>query len=104
MSPPGGTTTSSRVADQSTFEENIETGLEGLLLGSKKMDPSFDTTYTLGKKLQGGSYGTVFVGVHNLSEKEYAVKVVDRRLVLDSFDVLRLGCMLYSLIISLFVI
>lgn len=79
MSPPGGTTTSSRVADQSTFEENIETGLEGLLLDSKKMDPSFDTIYTLGKKLQGGSYGTVFVGVHNLSEKEYAVKVVDRR-------------------------
>lgn len=45
------------------------------------MGPSFDIFYTLEKKLQGGSYGTVFVGVHNLSEREYAVKVVNRKYV-----------------------
>jgi len=42
------------------------------------MNPDFGTYYTLGRKLQGGSYGTVFVGVHTLSEREYAVKVVNR--------------------------
>lgn len=60
------------------MSDNITKGLEGLLLGSK-MGPTFDTFYKLGKKLQGGSYGTVFVGTHKLSEKEYAVKVVDRK-------------------------
>eukprot|EP00579_Thalassiosira_antarctica_P001991 CAMPEP_0201866530 /NCGR_PEP_ID=MMETSP0902-20130614/1084_1 /ASSEMBLY_ACC=CAM_ASM_000551 /TAXON_ID=420261 /ORGANISM="Thalassiosira antarctica, Strain CCMP982" /LENGTH=748 /DNA_ID=CAMNT_0048391519 /DNA_START=56 /DNA_END=2302 /DNA_ORIENTATION=- len=58
--------------------EKLETGLEDLLLGPQ-MHPTFDVFYTLQKKLQGGSYGTVFVGVHNLNEREYAVKVVDRR-------------------------
>ena len=56
----------------------LQTGLEALLLGPD-MEQNFDVFYTLGKKLQGGSYGTVFVGVHNLSEREYAIKVVDRR-------------------------
>lgn len=41
--------------------------------------PTFDTFYTLTKKLQGGSYGTVFIGVHKLRKRDYAVKVVDRR-------------------------
>mmetsp|Transcript_9692 Transcript_9692/g.21033 ORF Transcript_9692/g.21033 Transcript_9692/m.21033 type:complete len:344 (+) Transcript_9692:150-1181(+) len=60
-----------------TMCDKLESGLEDLLLGSK-MSPTFDVFYTLGKKLQGGSYGTVFMGVHNLSEREYAIKVVDR--------------------------
>ena len=58
--------------------DSIEASMESLLLGSK-MRPGFDTLYTIGRKLQGGSYGTVYVGTHNLSQKEYAVKVVDRR-------------------------
>eukprot|EP00571_Detonula_confervacea_P007545 CAMPEP_0172318108 /NCGR_PEP_ID=MMETSP1058-20130122/33867_1 /TAXON_ID=83371 /ORGANISM="Detonula confervacea, Strain CCMP 353" /LENGTH=732 /DNA_ID=CAMNT_0013032843 /DNA_START=242 /DNA_END=2440 /DNA_ORIENTATION=+ len=64
--------------DDESINHNLETGLEDLLLGSQ-LGPTFDTFYTLKKKLQGGSYGTVFVGMHNLSEREYAVKVVDRR-------------------------
>lgn len=56
----------------------LSMGLEDMLLGSQMHPGKFDMFYSLGKKLQGGSYGTVFVGMHNLSEKEYAVKVVDR--------------------------
>ena len=41
--------------------------------------PTFDSYYTFREKLQSGSYGTVFVGVHKIRKKEYAVKVVDRR-------------------------
>ena len=39
----------------------------------------FSDLYTLGKKLQSGSYGTVFVTQHKQSGKEYAVKVIDKR-------------------------
>lgn len=69
---------SSKNNDNASISNNLATGIEDLLLGSQ-MGPTFDTFYTLKKKLQGGSYGTVYVGVHNLSEREYAVKVVDRR-------------------------
>ena len=41
--------------------------------------PTFDSFYELREKLQSGSYGTVFVGVHKLRQREYAVKQVDRR-------------------------
>ena len=57
----------------------LSMGLEDMLLGSQMHPGKFDMFYSLGEKLQGGSYGTVFAGMHNLSEKEYAVKVVDRR-------------------------
>jgi len=50
-----------------------------MILGLQMHPGRFDEFYSLGKKLQGGSYGTVFVGMHHLTEKEYAVKVVDRR-------------------------
>jgi serine/threonine protein kinase len=39
----------------------------------------FEDTYTLVKELQCGSYGTVYVGLHNVRNREYAVKVIDRR-------------------------
>ncbi|KAL7552589.1 hypothetical protein ACHAWF_015831 [Thalassiosira exigua] len=64
--------------DGNNTSDKFETSLEDLLLGPN-MHPQFDTFYSLGKKLQGGSYGTVYVGVHNLSGKEYAVKVIDRK-------------------------
>lgn len=57
--------------------ENLSAGMEDLLLGSRT-GPTFDESYTVGKKLQGGSYGTVYLGKHNLSERECAIKVVDR--------------------------
>ncbi len=41
--------------------------------------PTFDSYYALQEKLQSGSYGTVFVGLHRIRKKEYAIKVVDRR-------------------------
>lgn len=41
--------------------------------------PAFDSYYVLQEKLQSGSYGTVFVGVHKIRKQKYAVKVVDRR-------------------------
>lgn len=56
---------------------NLSAGLEDLHLGSQT-GPTFDASYTVGKKLQGGSYGTVYLGKHNLSERECAIKVVDR--------------------------
>lgn len=58
--------------------DNLSAELEDLLLGSQ-MGPTFDVFYTVGKKLQGGSYGTVYLGTHNLSGRECAIKVVDRR-------------------------
>jgi serine/threonine protein kinase len=39
---------------------------------------SFDQDYALEKKLQSGSYGTVYTTRHNASKTEYAVKVIDR--------------------------
>ena len=60
--------------------DKLENGIEDMFLGDN-MHPTFDTFYTLTKKLQGGSYGTVFIGVHKLRKREYAVKVVDRRYV-----------------------
>lgn len=60
-----------------SYNSCIEHGLEDLLLGSK-MRHDFSTFYTLQRKLMSGSYGTVYVGVHNLSGLEYAIKVVDR--------------------------
>jgi hypothetical protein len=42
-------------------------------------DTLFESKYTLRNKLQGGSYGTVYVGYHNVRKREYAVKVVHRR-------------------------
>ena len=39
----------------------------------------FEDTYTLVRELQCGSYGTVYVGLHNVRNREYAVKVIDRR-------------------------
>jgi hypothetical protein len=42
-------------------------------------DTTFESKYTLRNKLQGGSYGTVYVGYHNVRKREYAVKVVNRR-------------------------
>ena len=81
--PPKAVNNNTAINDEPTNNydarsEKLETGLEDLLLGPQ-MHPTFDVFYTLEKKLQGGSYGTVFVGVHNLNEREYAVKVVDRR-------------------------
>jgi len=40
---------------------------------------SFEDRYTLVRELQNGSYGTVYVGVHNVRNRECAVKVIDRR-------------------------
>jgi serine/threonine protein kinase len=42
-------------------------------------DTLFESKYTLRNKLQGGSYGTVYVGYHKVRKREYAVKVVNRR-------------------------
>lgn len=74
------TTSALRSNNSDGISDNIEHGLENLLLGSK-MHADFDTFYTLGRKLMSGSYGTVFVGVHNISKAEYAIKVIDRRYV-----------------------
>ncbi len=63
----------------------LENGLEELLLGSDFARNRFDHYYTLTKKLMSGSYGTVFVGVHNLTKKEFAVKVIDRRSVIRNY-------------------
>ena len=57
---------------------DIERGIAELLLVDDSR-PSFDNSYKLEKKLMSGSYGTVFVGVHNLTQREFAIKVVDRR-------------------------
>ncbi len=61
-----------------TTDDEFEQALANLLLVDKSR-PTFDTTYTLKRKLMSGSYGTVFAGLHNLSSKEFAIKVVDRR-------------------------
>jgi len=84
--PPTNTTTNIKPDPPA---QDLSAGMNHLHLGSSQVannnardnatPGNFDTYYTLKKKLQGGSYGTVFVGVNNLSEKEYAVKVVDRR-------------------------
>lgn len=86
---------------------NFESGLENLLLGpglssslslckhrrppppspaessalpSSQQQPTlFESKYTLQHKLQSGSYGTVYVGYHNVRKRQYAVKVVSRR-------------------------
>ena len=63
-----------------SMDSKFANGIEDMFLGDN-MHPTFDTFYTLTKKLQGGSYGTVFIGVHKLRKREYAVKVVDRRYV-----------------------
>ncbi len=73
--------------DDDVFDSSLfESGLSRLSLNSVKDDndvsaasTSFERRYTLGNKLQGGSYGTVYVGYHNLRGREYAIKVVDRR-------------------------
>ena len=65
-------------ANGNNTPDAFETRFEDLLLGSK-MRPAFDTFYTLGRRLQGGSYGTVFEGTHNVSGREYAIKVVNRK-------------------------
>lgn len=57
--------------------DKLQNGMEDMFLDSD--GPTFETFYTLEKKLQGGSYGQVFVAVHKLRKREYAVKVVDRR-------------------------
>mmetsp|Transcript_28789 Transcript_28789/g.45341 ORF Transcript_28789/g.45341 Transcript_28789/m.45341 type:complete len:712 (+) Transcript_28789:186-2321(+) len=60
-----------------TSDDDFERVLADLLLVDISR-PSFDASYTLKKKLMSGSYGTVFAGLHNLSSKEFAIKVVDR--------------------------
>jgi len=71
----GTTTTKSDL-----IPDKLENGIEDMFLGDN-LHPTFSTFYTLTKKLQGGSYGTVWIGMHNLRKREYAVKVVDRRYV-----------------------
>ncbi len=61
-----------------TSDDDFERVLADLLLVDISR-PTFDASYTLKKKLMSGSYGTVFAGLHNLSSKEFAIKVVDRR-------------------------
>lgn len=66
--------------------KDLERGLAELLLVDTSR-PSFDKSYTLAKKLMSGSYGTVYAGVHISTQKEVAIKVVDRRLVNISFHI-----------------
>lgn len=40
--------------------------------------PEFEDLYTNVQRIQSGSYGTVYVTKHNLSQNEYAVKIIDR--------------------------
>jgi hypothetical protein len=92
--PPSARPTS--IIDANDDEENddvfdsslFESGLSRLSLNSvnaaaRPTAPAsastFERRYTLRNKLQCGSYGTVYVGYHNLRGREYAIKVVDRR-------------------------
>ena len=77
LSKNNGTTTTKQ---SDLIPDKLENGIEDMFLGDN-LHPTFSTFYTLTKKLQGGSYGTVWIGMHNLRKREYAVKVVDRRYV-----------------------
>jgi len=59
----------------------ISQGMESLLIGGSGSSgiKSFEATYKVGRKLMGGSYGTVYEGVHIKTKREFAIKVIERR-------------------------
>mmetsp|Transcript_22648 Transcript_22648/g.43861 ORF Transcript_22648/g.43861 Transcript_22648/m.43861 type:complete len:808 (+) Transcript_22648:155-2578(+) len=83
-------TNNDRDSDVAKQRESLSTalgnGLEGLLLGSEFSQNRFEHFYTLKKKLMSGSFGTVYVGEHNLTKKEFAVKVIDRSKLSENDD------------------
>jgi hypothetical protein len=82
-SPSSARPTSIITNDVIDNDDVFELGLENIRLSMKPRRNSNSTTfeewYTLKNKLQCGSYGTVYVGLHNIRNREYAIKVVDRR-------------------------
>lgn len=54
------------------------------LEGNVGKESKFSEFYSLDKRLRSGSYGTVFVTKHKESGEEFAVKVIDRRLVTNN--------------------
>mmetsp|Transcript_31837 Transcript_31837/g.47310 ORF Transcript_31837/g.47310 Transcript_31837/m.47310 type:complete len:718 (-) Transcript_31837:710-2863(-) len=56
-------------------KNHVGATLEGML----GIDLKFEELYNLEKRLRSGSYGTVYVTKHRLSNEEYAVKIIDRK-------------------------
>jgi serine/threonine protein kinase len=52
----------------------------GITLGDENESKirAFDYDYSLGKELRSGSYGTVYITRHKITNEKYAVKVIDR--------------------------
>jgi len=64
--------------------DNPGVTLEASELGAS--DRLFKLDYKLDKKLQSGSFGTVYVTRHRKSEEEFAVKVIDRKKLKEKDD------------------
>ncbi|EJK74608.1 hypothetical protein THAOC_03705 [Thalassiosira oceanica] len=66
---------------KSSTNTRISQGLESLLIGGSGSSSvkSFEATYKIGRKLMGGSYGTVYEGVNIKTKREFAIKVIERR-------------------------
>ena len=71
---------------KSSANSRISQGLESLLIGGSGSSgiKSFEATYKIGRKLMGGSYGTVYEGVNIKTKREFAIKVIERRYAIFS--------------------
>lgn len=65
-----------RAGESATKSNGDRATLLGSALGLDVV--SFESMYTLGDKLNSGSFGSVWSGKHNISSLEFAVKVIDR--------------------------
>ena len=68
----GATTTSNSVTSSGNSRATSIEAILGLEIG-------FDNLYTLDRKLNSGSFASVWVCTHKISSVEFAVKVVDRK-------------------------
>jgi len=64
------------MSEDATMTDLTEPGCT--LKGDLNADLNFKDFYTLETKLRSGSYGTVYSSKHKQTQKEYAVKVIDR--------------------------
>jgi len=63
-------------ANSATSSGNSRTTSMEAILG---LEIGFENLYTLDRKLNSGSFASVWVGIHKISSAEFAVKVVDRK-------------------------
>lgn len=64
-------------------------GIQGTIIAIDENNPL--PNYTFGKSIGEGTFGKVYLGIHNLTEEKVAIKVLEKEKILESEDIERIN-------------